>query len=178
MLGRIALPAGSHCAALCQTVCPSRLLSCLRACRCRTALHATPASCTLFLPQVFLELPKIMNDPNVKIDPLIFLSNAGAAFGVCGAAVGGAAAAAHWEGGGVMLRALRLAAAARHGPVMHGGLWRPRRTLLCALPLALLLAGLNMAVFLLIGKTSALTMNIAGVVKDWILIFLSYLIYQ
>ena len=35
------------------------------------------------------------------------------------------------------------------------------------------LAGLNMAVFLLIGKTSALTMNIAGVVKDWLLIGLS-----
>lgn len=35
-----------------------------------------------------------------------------------------------------------------------------------------------MAVFLLIGKTSALTMNVAGVVKDWILILLSYLIYK
>ena len=34
-------------------------------------------------------------------------------------------------------------------------------------------AALNMAVFLLIGKTSALTMNIAGVVKDWMLIGLS-----
>jgi hypothetical protein len=31
---------------------------------------------------------------------------------------------------------------------------------------------------LLIGKTSALTMNVAGVVKDWILILLSYLIYK
>ncbi|KAK1302177.1 putative sugar phosphate/phosphate translocator [Acorus calamus] len=29
---------------------------------------------------------------------------------------------------------------------------------------------LNLAVFLIIGKTSALTMNVAGVVKDWILI--------
>lgn len=38
--------------------------------------------------------------------------------------------------------------------------------------------GLNMAVFLLIGKTSALTMNIAGVVKDWILIALSYVLYH
>ena len=28
--------------------------------------------------------------------------------------------------------------------------------------------------FLLIGKTSALTMNIAGVIKDWLLIFCSY----
>uniref|UniRef100_A0A7S0X8P8 Sugar phosphate transporter domain-containing protein n=1 Tax=Mantoniella antarctica TaxID=81844 RepID=A0A7S0X8P8_9CHLO len=33
--------------------------------------------------------------------------------------------------------------------------------------------GLNLAVFLLIGKTSALTMNIAGVIKDWMLIFAS-----
>lgn len=33
------------------------------------------------------------------------------------------------------------------------------------------------AVFLLIGKTSALTMNIAGVIKDWMLIFFSYYIF-
>ena len=32
---------------------------------------------------------------------------------------------------------------------------------------------LNLAVFLLIGKTSALTMNIAGVIKDWMLIWMS-----
>lgn len=37
---------------------------------------------------------------------------------------------------------------------------------------------LNMAVFLLIGKTSALTMNIAGVVKDWLLIGLSVWLYK
>jgi hypothetical protein len=36
---------------------------------------------------------------------------------------------------------------------------------------------LNLAVYLLIGKTSALTMNIAGVVKDWILIGLSVWLY-
>jgi hypothetical protein len=34
-----------------------------------------------------------------------------------------------------------------------------------------------MAVFLLIGKTSALTMNIAGVVKDWMLIALSVILF-
>jgi hypothetical protein len=34
------------------------------------------------------------------------------------------------------------------------------------------------AVFLLIGKTSALTMNIAGVIKDWMLIFFSYYIFR
>ncbi|KAK9865994.1 hypothetical protein WJX84_007622 [Apatococcus fuscideae] len=37
---------------------------------------------------------------------------------------------------------------------------------------------LNMAVFLLIGKTSALTMNIAGVVKDWMLIGLSVVLFH
>nr|DAD31120.1 TPA_asm: hypothetical protein HUJ06_009971 [Nelumbo nucifera] len=34
--------------------------------------------------------------------------------------------------------------------------------------------GLNLAVFLLVGKTSALTMNVAGVVKDWLLIAFSW----
>ncbi|CAI5483493.1 unnamed protein product [Closterium sp. Yama58-4] len=33
---------------------------------------------------------------------------------------------------------------------------------------------LNLAVFLLIGKTSALTMNVAGIVKDWLLIAFSW----
>lgn len=33
---------------------------------------------------------------------------------------------------------------------------------------------LNLAVFLLVGKTSALTMNVAGVVKDWLLIVFSW----
>ncbi|XRB25037.1 triose-phosphate transporter [Pseudoscourfieldia marina] len=37
---------------------------------------------------------------------------------------------------------------------------------------------LNLAVFLLIGKTSALTMNIAGVIKDWILIAASGYLFQ
>jgi hypothetical protein len=39
-------------------------------------------------------------------------------------------------------------------------------------------AGLNMSVFLLIGKTSALTMNIAGVLKDWLLIIVSVMMYK
>jgi len=52
-----------------------------------------------------LELKPVMNDPNVNFNPIIFLSNAGAAF------------------------------------------------------------ALNMSVFMLIGKTSALTMNVAGVIK-------------
>ena len=34
------------------------------------------------------------------------------------------------------------------------------------------------AVFMLIGKTSALTMNIAGVIKDWLLIFLSFYLFK
>ncbi|GFR41360.1 hypothetical protein Agub_g2043 [Astrephomene gubernaculifera] len=36
---------------------------------------------------------------------------------------------------------------------------------------------LNMSVFLLIGRSSALTMNIAGVIKDWLLILLSVTLY-
>eukprot|EP00891_Asterochloris_glomerata_P003318 jgi/Astpho2/3318/e_gw1.00054.52.1_t len=84
-----------------------------------TTLYYVAPCCLAFLvlPFAMLELPKIMNDPKVNLNPAIFLSNAAAAF------------------------------------------------------------GLNMAVFLLIGKTSALTMNIAGVVKDWMLIGLSVLLY-
>lgn len=37
---------------------------------------------------------------------------------------------------------------------------------------------LNLAVFLLVGKTSALTMNVAGVVKDWLLIALSWTVIK
>jgi len=37
---------------------------------------------------------------------------------------------------------------------------------------------LNLAVYALIGKTSALTMNVAGVVKDWLLICLSNVIFH
>ncbi|KAK9807468.1 hypothetical protein WJX72_000005 [[Myrmecia] bisecta] len=43
---------------------------------------------------------------------------------------------------------------------------------------ALAAFALNLAVFLLIGKTSALTMNIAGVIKDWMLIFFSYYLFH
>lgn len=43
---------------------------------------------------------------------------------------------------------------------------------------ALAAFALNLAVFLLIGKTSALTMNIAGVIKDWMLIFFSYYVFK
>ncbi|XP_021862814.1 probable sugar phosphate/phosphate translocator At2g25520 [Spinacia oleracea] len=39
---------------------------------------------------------------------------------------------------------------------------------------SLIAFGLNLAVFLLVGKTSALTMNVAGVVKDWLLIGFSW----
>ena len=38
--------------------------------------------------------------------------------------------------------------------------------------------GLNLSVFLLIGKTSALAMNVAGVVKDWLLIGLSTILFS
>lgn len=39
-------------------------------------------------------------------------------------------------------------------------------------------AALNMSVFMLIGRSSALTMNIAGVLKDWLLIMLSMVMYK
>ena len=39
-------------------------------------------------------------------------------------------------------------------------------------------AGLNIASFLLLGRTSALTMNVCGVIKDWILIGLSVVIFH
>lgn len=42
---------------------------------------------------------------------------------------------------------------------------------------ALCAFGLNVCVFLFVGKTSALTMNLAGVVKDWLLIVLSWLLF-
>eukprot|EP00798_Chlamydomonas_sp_ICE-L_P001689 gene1689-33086_t len=54
-------------------------------------------------------------------------------------------------------------------------------TLVVDVPLLLMSATiafcLNMSVFLLIGKTSALTMNVAGVIKDWLLIGLSVLMF-
>ena len=37
---------------------------------------------------------------------------------------------------------------------------------------------LNVAIYLLIGRTSALSLNVAGVVKDWILIAISALIFE
>ena len=43
---------------------------------------------------------------------------------------------------------------------------------------ATLAFALNVSVYLLIGKTSALTMNVAGVIKDWILIFISSMLFD
>ena len=43
---------------------------------------------------------------------------------------------------------------------------------------AVLAFGLNISVYLLIGKTSALTMNVAGVLKDWILITISSVLFD
>uniref|UniRef100_A0A7R9VSQ7 Sugar phosphate transporter domain-containing protein n=1 Tax=Chlamydomonas euryale TaxID=1486919 RepID=A0A7R9VSQ7_9CHLO len=83
-----------------------------------TLYHIAPACFVfLFLPFTYIELPKIVSDPDVNIDVPLLFGSAGIAF------------------------------------------------------------ALNMSVFLLIGKTSALTMNIAGVVKDWLLIGLSVAIF-
>ena len=58
----------------------------------------------------------------------------------------------------------------------------PRRevsiTLLILLANAACAFALNLSVFLLIGKTSALTMNVAGVIKDWLLIGMSSLLFH
>jgi len=43
---------------------------------------------------------------------------------------------------------------------------------------ATLAFALNVSIYLLIGKTSALTMNVAGVIKDWILIFISSVLFD
>jgi len=59
--------------------------------------------------------------------------------------------------------------------LMEGGVTFPPILLLLN---ALCAFALNLAVFLLIGKTSALTMNIAGVVKDWLLIWFSFSVFQ
>ena len=58
--------------------------------------------------------------------------------------------------------------------------WNGRERLFPAVLLsnAAVAFALNMSVYLLIGKTSALTMNVAGVIKDWILIFISSLIFD
>ncbi|PNW87036.1 hypothetical protein CHLRE_02g106200v5 [Chlamydomonas reinhardtii] len=83
-----------------------------------TLYHIAPCCFVfLFLPFIYIELPKMVNDPNLNVNiPLLLLSAA------------------------------------------------------CAF-------ALNMSVFLLIGKTSALTMNVAGVIKDWLLILLSVVLY-
>lgn len=85
-----------------------------------TTLYYVSPCCFMFLlvPFFGLEWLKIINDPDVVVNPIYMISNAMVAF--------------------------------------------------C----------LNMAVFLLIGKTSALTMNIAGVVKDWMLIGISVWVFH
>lgn len=85
-----------------------------------TTLYYVSPCCFMFLlvPFFGLEWLKIINDPDVVVNPFYLISNAMVAF------------------------------------------------------------FLNMAVFLLIGKTSALTMNVAGVVKDWMLIGISVWVFH
>ena len=135
--------------------------------------------------QFFLELPKILNDPNLTVGPWIFLSNALAAFGARAVHAG----ACRWPCGASRVPLTPLAGArccdrssaagsqpseqgATLGACLQPSTPRPHPSRPGAT------TGLNMAVFLLIGKTSALTMNIAGVVKDWLLILLSFLMYK
>jgi hypothetical protein len=83
-----------------------------------TLYHIAPV-CFMFLllPFVYIELPQMYAQPDLRVDVPLLLGSAASAF------------------------------------------------------------ALNMSVFLLIGRSSALTMNIAGVMKDWLLILLSVLIY-
>ncbi|GIL65961.1 hypothetical protein Vafri_19608 [Volvox africanus] len=83
-----------------------------------TLYHIAPCCFVfLFLPFIYIELPKMVADPNLHVNVPLLLASAACAF------------------------------------------------------------ALNMSVFLLIGKTSALTMNVAGVIKDWLLILLSVVLY-
>ena len=65
--------------------------------------------------------------------------------------------------------------------LLAGGLpagWATLRgggVLLCS---ALSAFALNCSVFLLIGRTSAVAMNVTGVLKDWVIIFLSWLLFH
>ena len=84
-----------------------------------------------------------------------------------------------WQRVRPCLQLRSLDALLSRGAPAHFGQWHVDLSALCTAvqTQGCCLAGLNMAVFLLIGKTSALTMNIAGVVKDWMLIGLSVLLY-
>lgn len=61
---------------------------------------------------------------------------------------------------------------------LYSSWWRLGVSPLTLIANASLAFALNLSVFLLIGRTSALAMNIAGVVKDWMLIGLSALLFH
>ena len=61
---------------------------------------------------------------------------------------------------------------------LYASWWRLGVSPLTLLANAALAFALNLSVFLLIGRTSALAMNVAGVVKDWLLIGLSALLFR
>ncbi|KQJ92348.2 probable sugar phosphate/phosphate translocator At5g25400 [Brachypodium distachyon] len=65
----------------------------------------------------------------------------------------------------------KLRAASGAGVIVRPDLFVFGTNSLCAF-------ALNLAVFLLVGKTSALTMNVAGVVKDWLLIAFSWTVIK
>ena len=121
-----------------------------------TLYHIAPCCFVfLFLPFTYIELPRIMNDPNVVINVPLLLGSAAIAFGEEGRGKG---RSLQWPGSVPI-------------PSLEDSPYNLPSSLPSPPPPPP--AALNMAVFLLIGKTSALTMNIAGVVKDWMLIGLS-----
>ena len=110
-----------------------------------------PICFVCLIPPVFLfEFERLRLDTDIRVTPFIALTNAMSAFGKgCGFR------AAMW--------ARTCASPPRFSP-LH--------------PFPPFFPVLNCAIFLLLGKTSALTMNIGGVIKDWVLIALSVGIFH
>ncbi len=133
-----------------------------------TLYHIAPC-CFVFLalPFTYMELPRMFNDPKLAMNWQtggLLLISAIAAFGEIRKHT-------HMLAHQHSLRAERAQVSAQV-------LYVPKRLTTCVcVCVCVCVAALNMSVFLLIGKTSALTMNVAGVVKDWLLILLSVVLY-
>jgi hypothetical protein len=126
----------------------------------------------LTLPFCFIELPKMMADPNLVVQPGWILMSAVAAFGARRRRPAPRCCALCLPCAAATPRSALLWRLAARRPASRAA--RPHRAPQSPAPPA----ALNMSVFLLIGKTSALTMNVAGVLKDWLLIIVSVLMYK
>lgn len=122
----------------------------------QSLFYVSPACLAFLLVPLFaVELPRYRA-----------LSHASAAIATAAHSVGGPAASA------------AAAAAASHALAAKGAVAAPLTALHFSAGALLANAGaalaLNLAVFALVGRTSALTLNVAGVVKDWALIVFSW----